>query len=160
MPVQRYVERVGPGFAARASDRLEAMRLDRPADPPVPLPIDLPGLTGQPAFGVDGKHLYVTQFLNDTNGDGEIDGSDHRGPVPRALRFRRVMTRRRAPPPPGRAAHRLLVELPVPVAVGDACSSPPCTRQGGSGLDIFSLPADGQVLERLERRAAGASRCS
>ena len=27
---QRYVERVGPGFAARAAERLEAMRLDRP----------------------------------------------------------------------------------------------------------------------------------
>ncbi|MGZ3427180.1 MAG: TolB family protein, partial [Polyangia bacterium] len=48
VPVQRYVERVGPGFAARAAARLAAMRLDRPGDPPQPLALDLPGLTGQP----------------------------------------------------------------------------------------------------------------
>ena len=30
VPVERYAERVGPGFAARAAERLEAVRLDRP----------------------------------------------------------------------------------------------------------------------------------
>ena len=77
VPMSATSSTSGPAFAARAAERLEAMRLDRPDDPPVPLHLDLPGLTGQPAFSRDGKFLYVTQFFNDTNGDGAIDASDH-----------------------------------------------------------------------------------
>ena len=38
---------------------------------------DMPGSTGSPAFSPDGDYLYFTQFLNDTNFDGVIDGSDN-----------------------------------------------------------------------------------
>ena len=38
---------------------------------------DLPGASAMPAFSVDGEWLYFTQFLNDTNLDGAIDGNDH-----------------------------------------------------------------------------------
>ncbi|MCU1276456.1 MAG: hypothetical protein JWM53_2, partial [bacterium] len=144
VPVQRYAERVGPGFAARAADRLEAMRLDRPGDAPLPLLLDLPGLTGQPAFSVDGKQLYVTQFLNDSNGDGEIDASDH------GVLFRVPFdsTRDDAPARAAAAWPEQLTEstwncqYPSPSATLLITT---CTRMGGSGLDIFSLPADGQV---------------
>src|SRR6185369_12059858 len=37
VPVERAFEEIGPGFAARAAMRLEAMRLDRPHDAPLPL---------------------------------------------------------------------------------------------------------------------------
>ena len=37
VPVERYVERVGPGVRGARRRRLEAMRLDRPSDPPLPL---------------------------------------------------------------------------------------------------------------------------
>ena len=144
VPVQRYVERIGPGFAARAADRLEAMRLDRPNDPPQPLPLDLPGLTGQPAFSVDGKRLYFTQFLNDTNDDGAIDASDH------GVLFSVPFESARDDAPARIAAAWPLqltestwnCQYPSPSATLLVAT---CTRAGGSGLDIYSLPADGQV---------------
>lgn len=39
--------------------------------------IDLPGLSAFPNFAPDGRHLYFTHFLNDTNQDKKIDGDDH-----------------------------------------------------------------------------------
>ncbi|WP_162531693.1 PD40 domain-containing protein [Methylomicrobium alcaliphilum] len=38
---------------------------------------DMPGSTGFPTFSPDGQYLYFTQFLNDTNFDGVIDGGDN-----------------------------------------------------------------------------------
>jgi hypothetical protein len=76
VPVERYVEAVGPAFAARAAARIEAVGLGSTAAPTV-LAIDLPGLTGQPAFARDGRSLYIVQFFSDTNHDGVIDASDH-----------------------------------------------------------------------------------
>ncbi len=144
VPVQRYVERVGPGFAARASDRLEAMRLDRPNDPPVPLTLDIPGLTGQPAFGADGKYLFVTQFLDDTNGDGAVDASDH------GVLFR-VPFESARDDAPARAAAAWPEQLTESTWNCQYPSPSPhllittCTRAGGGGLDVYSLPLDGQV---------------
>jgi dipeptidyl aminopeptidase/acylaminoacyl peptidase len=76
VPVERSVQQVGPGFAARASPHLEALRLDRPGAAPIPLALDLPGQTGQPVFARDGRSLYVVQFFTDSNADGVIDASD------------------------------------------------------------------------------------
>jgi hypothetical protein len=163
VPVQRYVERVGPGFAARAADRLEAMRLDRPGEAPVPLSIDLPGLSGQPAFSPDG-HLYFTQFLNDSNGDGVIDASDH------GVLFR-VPFESARDDAPARAAAAWAEQLtestwncqyPSPAKEQLVTT---CTRMGGSGLDIFALPADGQVpsdwsLDRLNLEVQFSARRS
>jgi cellulose synthase operon protein C len=74
VPLDRTASAVGPGFAAQASPRLEALRLDRPG-PPVPLLPALPGRVGQPAFSLDG-HLYFVQFFSDSNEDGSIDAGD------------------------------------------------------------------------------------
>ncbi|HFE37795.1 MAG TPA: hypothetical protein ENK06_05170 [Gammaproteobacteria bacterium] len=38
---------------------------------------DLPGISGFFRFSVDGKYVYFNQYLNDTNGDQQIDGSDN-----------------------------------------------------------------------------------
>lgn len=76
-PIERYVPRIGPGFAARAGRDLVAQRLDRPGDQPVVLKLDAPGLTGQAAFSTDGKILFFIQFTSDSNHDGLIDGDDH-----------------------------------------------------------------------------------
>ena len=38
---------------------------------------DLPGITGFFAFSQDGKMIYFDQYLNDTNADQKIDGSDN-----------------------------------------------------------------------------------
>ncbi|HEY2749376.1 MAG TPA: hypothetical protein VGL86_32380 [Polyangia bacterium] len=144
VPVQRYAERVGPGFAARAAQRLEAMRLDRPSDPPVALSLELPGLTGQPAFGTDGRYLFVTQFLDDTNGDGAVDASDH------GVLFR-VRFESARDDAPVRAAAAWPEQLTESTWNCEYPSPSPhllittCTRAGGGGLDVYSLPLDGQV---------------
>ncbi len=77
VPVSRYSEQVGPGFAASASAHLEAVRLDRPGAAPVALTIDAPGVTAQPMFSHDGRWLYFTQFVHDSDGDGQVDALDH-----------------------------------------------------------------------------------
>ena len=153
VPVTRYVESVGPAFAARAAVRLEAMRLDRPSDPPLPLPLDLPGLSAQPAFSVDGKWLYVTQFLDDTNGDGAIDAADHgvlfRVPFESARDD--APTRAAAAWPQQLTESTWNCQYPSPSA---SLLVTTCSRRAGGTLDVYSLPLDGQVpidwsVERL-----------
>ncbi len=39
--------------------------------------LDLPGITGFPAFSFDEGQLYFSHFLNDTNNDRAIDGTDN-----------------------------------------------------------------------------------
>lgn len=76
VPVERDVPAVGPSFASHGGRRLEAIRLESPQAPPTQLEIDLPGLTGQPAFARDGRSIYVVQFIDDSNHDGVIDAND------------------------------------------------------------------------------------
>jgi hypothetical protein len=162
VPVQRAFEQIGPGFAARAAARLEAMRLDRPNDPPQPLATDLPGLTGQPAFGLDGRTLYFTQFLNDSNQDGEIDATDN------GVLFRLPFFSDRDDAP-ARAAAAMPTQLTdaswncqyASPARSDLITS--CTR--GNGLDIYGLPLDGVVpgdwsAERLKLEVDLSARAS
>jgi hypothetical protein len=143
VPVERYVEQIGPSFAARAAPRLEAVRLDRAGSSQAqPLMIDLPGLSSQPAFSLDGRSLYVTQFFNDSNHDGEIDASDH------GVLFR-------VPFEPDKDDAPARVAAASPEQLTDAswnCQYPSpaadqliatCSRN--TGLDIYSLPLDGQV---------------
>src|SRR5690606_12476882 len=52
-------------------------QFDMASGKPVALDLDLPGVSGFPEFSNDGKYLYFTQFLNDSNRDAKIDGSDH-----------------------------------------------------------------------------------
>jgi hypothetical protein len=143
VPVARYVPEVGPGFAGRAASRFEAVRLDRGSGSQ-PLEVDLPGLSGQPAFSVDGRNLYFTQFFNDTNGDGEIDAGDHG-----------VLFRLPFKPDQDNAPLRSAAALPLQLT--DAswnCQYPSptaatlvatCSRRGH--LDIYRMPLDGQVPE-------------
>lgn len=141
VPVERYVQEVGPGFAARAAPRLEAVRLDRPAAP-VPLRLDLPGKTGQPAFSRDGRHLYVAQFIGDSNHDGVIDGDDN------GVLFRVPFRSDRddAPALAGAAAPEQLTQAswncqyPSPVA-GQLVF----TASRDQHLIVYGLPPDGVV---------------
>jgi hypothetical protein len=152
-PVERYVERIGPGFAAKAGRELAAQRLDRPELPPVTLALDVPGLTGQAAFAADGRAIYFVQFMSDSNQDGVIDAGDH------GVLFR-------APFAPARDdAPQQLAGL-VPQQLTDAswnCQYPSpsahklvatCTR--GGHLDLYAVPLDGVVPPEWDPAHLGA----
>jgi hypothetical protein len=146
VPVERYVQSVGPSFAARAASRLEAVRLDRAAfgagaEPPVTIDVDLPGQTGEPVFARDGRSLYFVQFFSDSNQDGVIDASDH------GVLFRLPLTF--AGDVPAVSAPEQLTETswncqyPAPAAQRLIAT---CSR--GGSLDLYALPLDGEVSEK------------
>lgn len=66
-----------PGDIVRAEPGLMLLALDDPSSAPVHFIPDLPGTSGFPAFSLDGSYLYFTQYLNDSNFDGTIDGNDN-----------------------------------------------------------------------------------
>ena len=159
VPVERAARLVGPAFAARAGQRLEAVRLDRPG-PPIPLPIDLPGLTGQPVFARDGRHLYFVQFFSDSNRDGVIDARDH------GVLFRLSFpgerddapARAAATPPEQLTDASWNCQYPAPAADRLVAT---CSRD--RDVDVYQLPLDGEVpeewsAERLSEEIDLASR--
>jgi WD40-like Beta Propeller Repeat len=139
VPIERYDERVGVGFAARIAPRLEALRLDRKGAH-APIEFALPGLTGQPAFSNDGKWVYFTQFVDDTNRDGEVDGDD------RGVLYRVAWTggddapaRAQAAMPEQLTSAAWNCQYPSP-APGQLIAT--CAR---GSLDLYSVPLDGAV---------------
>lgn len=146
VPVQRSARPVGPGFAARASGQLEALRLDQPGAAPVPLALDLPGQSGQPAFSADGRWLYVTQFFTDSNADGVIDADD------RGVLFRLPFDSRQddavrqaaAASPDQLTSQAWNCQYPAPSPAPAAAMLVMTCERGGS-LDVYQLPLDGQV---------------
>jgi tetratricopeptide (TPR) repeat protein len=142
VPVERSVQQVGPGFAARASAHLEALRLDRPGAAPIPLGLDLPGQTGQPMFARDGRSLYVVQFFTDSNADGVIDAGDS------GVLFRVPFAAERedAPQVAATSSPDQLTSVswncqyPAPAAETLVAT---CSRD--QSLDVYQLPLDGQV---------------
>jgi cellulose synthase operon protein C len=140
VPLDRMAKQVGPGFAARTAGRIEAVRLGG-TSVPTPVAIDLPGLTGQPAFARDGRSLYFTQFFSDSNHDGIIDATDH------GVLFRLPFGPRAEQPGSAPAAAPLQLtdsswncQYPAPAA--DTLITT-CSR--GRDLDVYALPLDGQV---------------
>jgi tetratricopeptide (TPR) repeat protein len=142
VPVERSVQQVGPGFAARASPYLEALRLDRPGDAPIRLALELPGQTGQPVFALDGRSLYVVQFFTDSNADGVVDAGDS------GVLFRVPFSAEREDAPELAAASSpdqltsvaWNCEYPAPAATTLIAT---CARD--RSLDVYQLPLDGQV---------------
>jgi Tol biopolymer transport system component len=159
VPLDRAAKRVGPGFAARGVRGFEAVRLDR-SGKPVPLVVDLPGVTGQPAFSRDGQFLYFVQFFVDSNRDGVIDASDN------GVLFRLPFLSN-AEDAPSRAALatplqltsvRLNCQYPAPAAHRLIAT---CSR--GNELDVYELPLDGAIpanwtTERLRAESELATR--
>ncbi|MET0400828.1 MAG: hypothetical protein ABW123_00440, partial [Cystobacter sp.] len=142
VPVERSVPQVGPGFAARASSHLEALRLDAPGALPVALALDLPGQTGQPVFARDGRSLYVVQFFTDSNADGVIDASDS------GVLFRVPFSSEREDAPALASASSpdqltsgfWSCQYPAPAA---SLLLATCSRD--QSLDVYQFPLDGQV---------------
>jgi hypothetical protein len=141
VPIERTARLVGPAFAARAGQQLEAVRLDQPAAPPIPIAMQLPGLTGQPAFSRDGRHLYFVQFFSDSNRDGVIDARDH------GVLFRVAFPA----DGPGRIAEDAPEQLTdtswncqYPAPARDRLVAT-CSRD--RNLDVHEVPLDGEVPE-------------
>ncbi|HEX5655603.1 MAG TPA: hypothetical protein VFX59_00340, partial [Polyangiales bacterium] len=136
VPVDRTDSHVGPGFAARTMGRLEAAPLA--GGPSIPIEIDLPGMTGQPAFGRDGRDLYFVQFFSDSNHDGQVDASDH-GVLFR-VPFEGSPDKIAAQPPVQLTDSSWNCQYPAPAAHKLVTT---CSR--GRDLDVYELPLDGQV---------------
>jgi cellulose synthase operon protein C len=132
---------VGVSFASRVGRGLRVERLgDKGAEgAAIAFEPELPGLSGFPAFSVDGRHLYFSQYLNDTNRDGVIDGADH------SVLVRVGFDGSRADPFAGQPLTQLTsarwnCHYPAPMATALLMT---CSH--GGSLDIYSLPLDGVV---------------
>ena len=148
VPVRKTERRVGVAFANRSGQALMLQRLDQLSKEPVSFSPDLPGLTGFPAFSADGRYLYFSQYLNDTNGDGDINGDDH------SVLFRvpfdgtsdqPLGSGTRAPWPRQLTSAQWNCRYPVP-ATGQLIMT--CARDGS--LDVYSLPLTGAVPEEWD----------
>ncbi|WAM23322.1 hypothetical protein [Myxococcus sp. NMCA1] len=149
VPIERSVRQVGPGFAARAAPHLEALRLDAPGAKPVPLSLDIPGQTGQPAFSRDGRYLYVVQFFTDSNADGVIDASDSGVlfRVPFATERDDAAEQAAAANPDQLTSKSWNCQYPAPATTSLAAT---CSRS--QSLDVYQMPLDGQVPSAWDAR--------
>jgi cellulose synthase operon protein C len=126
------------GGLMRTSRGLVLHRLDR-ATAPVHFVPTLPGTSSFPAFSPDGSHLYFTQYLNDTNFDGIIDGKDN------GVLFRVPFDGDRDAPVRAGAYEQLTsgrTNCQYPVPARDRLLAT-CVRAGH--LQIYALPPDGLV---------------
>lgn len=149
---------VGVTFASRVGQGLRVQRMgaNGPDGSSIVFAPELPGLSGFPAFSLDGRYLYFSQYLNDTNRDGIIDGGDN------SVIVRVGFDPSRSDPFEGQRIEQLTssrwnCHYPSPTA--DALLM---TCSHGGSLDIYSLPLDGVVpsdwtVERL-RAELGVSR--
>lgn len=150
IPLDKAARDVGVTFSQRVAVGIRLQRLggDAPsakaggADTPAPLEYlpRLPGVTGYVAFSGSGDFLEFTQFLNDTNRDGTIDGDDN------AVIFRVPFHGERAVPisaegePEQLTSARWDCHYPAPAKSHLIAS---CSH--GGSLDIYSLPLTGAV---------------
>ena len=133
VPVERGSPQIGPSFLGRTTGALSLSRMGN-GDAPLALRFDLPGRSAMPAFSLDGKWLYFTQFLNDTNFDGSIDGNDH------GVLFRAAFRDGQLGPPEQLSSARWSCQYPVPSATRLVAT---CLVDGV--LDVFALPPAGAV---------------
>ena len=155
IPVTKAARDVGINFAQRAALGVGLARLGAEAggerasqgaepsqlsaEPTLYVP-RLPGVTGSVTFSPAGDFLEFTQFLNDTNRDGAIDGNDN------AVIFRVPFHAERAVPigegdePEQLTSARWDCHYPAPSKTQLIVS---CSHEGS--LDVYSLPLDGAV---------------
>ncbi len=139
VPVERSAEQVGVTFSNRTARGLRLQRLGGSAEPLTYVP-GLPGVTGYLAFDGRGEYLYFSQFLNDTNRDGVINGDDHgvifrvpfatgqKSPLAAGVEPQQLTSARWDCHYPEPGADRLIVT---------------CGHEGS--LDVYSLPLEGSV---------------
>jgi WD40 repeat protein len=134
VPIERGAAEVGPSFLSRSSGALAVARLGGGGGAPARVAFDLPGASAFPAFSLDGKWLYFTQFLNDTNLDGAIDGKDN------GVLFRASFDDGKVGAPVQLTSARWSCQYELP---GKTRLVTTCQRDGS--LDVYALPLDGGV---------------
>ena len=134
-------DQVGVAFASRVGKGVHVARLSEVSNAAADLVYTppLPGVSGFPAFSPDGRYLYFSQYLNDTNGDGVIDGSDHS--VIERVRFDPSRRDPFGPEPPEQLTSARW-DCHYPSASGETLLMT-CSRRGS--LDLYTLPLDGAV---------------
>jgi len=133
VPVERGSREVGPSFLSHTAGALAVAAIGGASAPEV-VQFDLPGTSAMPAFSQDGAWLYFTQFLNDTNFDGEIDGNDN------GVLFRARFTAGKVGPPEQLSSARWSCQYPLPSAERLVA-----TCLVANVLDVFALPLAGAV---------------
>ena len=137
VPVNRGSNKVGVAFSMRVGRGLRLRRAGGGKE--IGLRLALPGVTGFPAFSLDGRWLYFTQYLSDTNFDGRIDGDDN------SVLFRVAFN--------GKAADPLAGAQPVQLTTARwNCQYPAPARDRvlmtchyDGSLDVYEMPLDGAV---------------
>lgn len=137
VPVERASADVGVAFAVKPAAHLRLGQVGAANFTDVEL--SLPGVSGFPAFSADGRFLYFSQHLSDTNADGRIDGHDH------SVLFRLPFDPTAATPL-GRARPEQLTsahwDCQYPAPAADALLT---TCHVDGSLDVYALPLDGAV---------------
>ncbi len=77
VPLSRLRDEVGVSFANQTNAEGIRVRRAIPGAKEFGYAAKLPGMSGYPVFSPDGTYLYFSQFLNDTNRNGVIDGEDN-----------------------------------------------------------------------------------
>lgn len=152
VPLSPVREEVGVSFSNEISTEGIRVRQAIPGSPEVAYDPDLPGVSAYPSFSPDGRYLYFSQFLNDTNRDGAIDGDDN------GVLFRVPFEGETDPPDFGRPKQmtnaRWNCHYP---SVRDRAMALTCGIDGN--LHIYLLPPEGTVptdwdRARIEAQAA------
>ncbi|HEY0993928.1 MAG TPA: hypothetical protein VGD80_43025, partial [Kofleriaceae bacterium] len=143
VPVERGSRDIGPSFLSRTAGALALAHIAGGAAQA--LAFDLPGASATPAFSLDGKWLYFTQFLNDTNFDGAIDGNDH------GVLFRAAFRDGHVGAPEQLSSARWSCQYPLPSAQSLIAT---CLVDGA--LDVFALPLAGAVPPAWSAAAAAS----
>ena len=133
VPVERSSRDIGPSFLSRTAGALAVAPVAGSGAPAV-LAFDLPGTSAMPAFSLDGKWLYFTQYLNDTNFDGAIDGNDH------GVLFRAAFHDGQVGPPEQLSSAHWSCQYAAPAATRLIA-----TCLVDNVLDVFALPLAGAV---------------
>jgi len=138
-------ESVGVGLAPRSRAQLRIADLARPESAPVDLRVPFPGISAFPAFSQAGDFVYLTQYVNDTNADGVLDGRDA-GIVLR-VPFRR--TAGGEPVAEGDKTEQLTTaqmgcQYPTPAARELFLT---CAKDGS--LDVYATALDGRLAATL-----------
>ncbi len=145
VPLEAASESVGVGLAPRGRARVRIVDLQHVDGPPVDVAVPFPGISAFPAFSRTGDYVYLTQYANDTNSDGVLDGRDA-GIILR-VPFRRSPSGE--PVTDGAKAEQLTTaqmgcQYPTPAAKELFLT---CAKDGS--LDVYAIALEGRLAGNL-----------